>query len=124
MSRFVVLHHLTPAGAERPAHWDLMLEAEGVLRTWALDDEPAAGRATAALRLPDHRLAYLDYEGPIGGGRGEVRRHDAGELEWQCPSAPRIAVALRGKKLRGLATLEQQADDPQRWVFWLSGDAS
>jgi hypothetical protein len=29
-------------------------------------------------RLPDHRRVYLDYEGPISGGRGEVVRVEAG----------------------------------------------
>src|SRR4051794_23553598 len=63
MPRFVLLRHETPAGSERPTHFDLMLEHNGVLRTWALSGLPAAGEPLLAEQLPDHRLAYLDYEG-------------------------------------------------------------
>ena len=34
-----------------------------------------------ATRLPDHRLAYLEYEGPVSGNRGVVRRIDSGKYE-------------------------------------------
>jgi hypothetical protein len=36
---------------------------------------------TAVERLGDHRIEYLEIEGPIGGNRGEVRRIVAGEYE-------------------------------------------
>jgi hypothetical protein len=55
-----------------------MLEVEGVLRTWRLLAEPAAGRAVPAEPLADHRLAYVDYEGSVSGGRGCVARWDYG----------------------------------------------
>ncbi|HEV2971076.1 MAG TPA: DNA polymerase ligase N-terminal domain-containing protein [Pirellulales bacterium] len=62
-------------------HWDLMLESGAALRTWALAAEPASDILIAAEQLPDHRLAYLDYEGPISGDRGTVIRWDAGHFE-------------------------------------------
>ena len=74
MSEFVILYHQTPESAERPDHWDLMIQSGDRLMTWALESSPVAGRVTAAVRLPDHRLEYLDYEGPLSGGRGEVSR--------------------------------------------------
>ena len=67
MPRFVVLYHETPPDHDRPPHFDLMLETGQVLRTFALPRWPAAGEVTAAEALADHRLAYLDYEGPITG---------------------------------------------------------
>ena len=70
-----------PEGSASPLHWDSMLETDGVLRTWALPAEPAKDHEMIAEALADHRLAYLDYEGPISGDRGEVRRWDAGEWE-------------------------------------------
>ena len=69
MPRFVVLEHDHPA-----LHWDLMLEGDGVLRTWRLDAPPEPGKTVRATSSFDHRLIYLDYEGPISGGRGCVCR--------------------------------------------------
>lgn len=76
--RYVVLLHDHPA-----SHYDWMLEAEGVLATWRVCAPPAAVSAGGlpAERLADHRLAYLDYEGPVSGGRGTVRRVEAGMYE-------------------------------------------
>jgi len=57
--------------------------AGGTLVTFRVQeriDRPGVGRFVAE-RLPDHRSAYLDYEGPVSGGRGTVRRVAAGELE-------------------------------------------
>src|SRR5206468_490246 len=59
MPRFVILEHDHPT-----RHWDLMLEARGVLRTWRLSAPPKAGVAIAATASFDHRAIYLDYEGP------------------------------------------------------------
>lgn len=113
VARFVVLRHDSPRGL----HWDLMLEAEGVLRTWALAEEPVAQLSCEAERLPDHRLAYLDYEGEISDGRGSVTRCDAGEY-FVCESgANQVVVSLKGTKLRGTATLARREDSDQRWRF-------
>ena len=73
--RFVILRHDMPASAPRATHWDFMVESgEGVLRTWALEREPAAKVDIPALALADHRLAYLEYEGPVSGDQGHVTR--------------------------------------------------
>lgn len=86
--RFVVLRHTLPADSGRSSHWDLMLEDGEVLRTWELGSllflESAASTGSETLApeappqtprpLPDHRLAYLDYEGPVSENRGTVMR--------------------------------------------------
>jgi hypothetical protein len=79
MPRYVILQHIMPPHAGRESHFDLMLEDNGKLITWAIGDLPCAGLQTTATKLPDHRLAYLDYAGPVSGDRGEVRRIDAGD---------------------------------------------
>lgn len=100
MPRFVILWHETPAGAARPAHYDLMFEAVGVLWTWAVERLPRLGESVAATRLADHRLDYLDYEGPIAGNRGTVRRVDAGMYQ-ELPAEPgSLAVSLAGTVTR------------------------
>jgi hypothetical protein len=113
MPRFVVLTH------DRPLlHWDFMLEHGEKLRTWRLAHPPDAGRPIEAEPLADHRLAYLDYEGPVSGGRGHVERWDRGEYETVESSATRIVVRLAGERLRGEAVLERsQASASWRFQF-------
>lgn len=113
MPRFVVLHHQFPPGHTRAEHWDLMLELGNALRTWAMPAEPRAGETQTAEALSDHRLAYLDYEGPVSGDRGWVNRWDSGTLELQSESDVRLALSLRGNRLAGSLILEKQADH-----FW------
>src|SRR6476619_3548611 len=100
MPRFVVLTHDHPI-----LHWDFMLEWEGVLKTWRLAQPPDAGAPIEAERVADHRLAYLDFEGPIGGGRGHVTRWDAGDYEDLDATSTRYRFRLSGARLRGPAQL-------------------
>jgi hypothetical protein len=94
-----------------------MLEADGVLWTWELRELPATwaralGCETAgatdsvpATRLADHRLAYLDYEGPVSGGRGSVTRVACGEFEWHAHLPECVEVVLQGDLLQGKAAI-------------------
>ena len=100
MPRFVILEHDHPF-----PHWDFMLESREVLRTWRLSALPVPGQAVAAEPIGDHRMAYLDYEGPVSRGRGKVVRWDAGTFEWEEDTAERVVVRLAGEKVRGTVTL-------------------
>jgi hypothetical protein len=100
MPRFVILTHDWPF-----PHWDLMLEAGDVLRTWRLLDEPGPDRRVRAEALADHRLAYLDYEGPLSGDRGSVTRWDAGEFEWEPDSSEPLRLLLHGRRIEGAVTI-------------------
>jgi hypothetical protein len=117
MPRFVILRHETPPGHERGAHFDLMLEEHGVLRTWSLPELPAEGRIIQAEALPDHRLAYLDYEGPVSGNRGSVRRVDEGECEIIENSADLLEVRFSGNDLRGALVLRRVAGSSSAWLI-------
>ena len=97
MSRFVVLEHTDSAGM----HWDFMLEAGPVLKTWALKQPPDSSQPVVAEALPDHRPAYLDYEGPISGDRGSVTRWDRGTYRMVKQSEGELTVELAGEKLKG-----------------------
>jgi hypothetical protein len=110
MPRFVVLTHDHPF-----LHWDLMLEQGDSLRTWRLAQPPDAAGSIAAEALPDHRLAYLDYEGPVSSDRGKVERWDAGTYEIVESIADYLVVRLSGRKLVGLAALECVNGTP--WKF-------
>ena len=110
MPRFVLLYHELPPHSGRSSHYDLMLERDGALRTWALEQEPQPGRETRATALADHRLAYLDYEGPVSNERGEVTRCDRGEYTSLDEAAGEWRVRLSGERFRGVLLLKRAAD--------------
>jgi hypothetical protein len=99
MPRFVILEHDHPF-----LHWDFMLEVDGLLKTWRLPAPPADGPRTATA-IGDHRLAYLDYQGPVSGARGTVTRWDAGTYERLPADDAGWIVELQGTRWRGTATL-------------------
>lgn len=110
-----------PPESDRDTHFDLMLEAKGVLETWALAALPAVGRTTTAERLADHRVDYLTYEGAISGGRGCVMRVDEGVYERVEVTDASLVVKVLGQQLRGTLTLPLAAGD-QRSCVSLSAD--
>ncbi len=113
--RFVVLAHDWPA-----IHWDFLAEADGVLRAWRLLAEPVVGVDIPVETNVDHRLLYLDYEGPVSGGRGSVSRWDAGTCDWLISNKDRVELALQGAKLKG-HTLLRRVDGA--WVFRFTASA-
>jgi hypothetical protein len=117
MPRYVILRHETPPGRGRPLHWDFMLQAGDVLRTWALAEEPRAGSAIAAEPLADHRPHYLDYQGPVSGDRGTVTQWDAGTFQWLRDSAEEVVVSLNGRCLDGIASLRHNPQSSPPWEF-------
>jgi hypothetical protein len=112
MPRFVILEHDHPE-----LHWDLMLEAGEALCTWRLARPPLEpGETIAASKLADHRLHYLDYEGPVSGGRGTVKRWDAGSYVALGASGETTRhLQLHGMRVRGLVRLAPDTAD--RWTF-------
>jgi hypothetical protein len=112
MPRFAILDHDHPF-----RHWDFLLEAGDVLRAWRLLAEPQPGRPIPAEPLPDHRLHYLDYEGPISGDRGRVARWDAGTFDWELDVADEVRCQLAGGRMCGLVTLRRM---PDGWTWQLS----
>ena len=112
MLRFVVLIHDHPR-----LHWDFMLEKEATLRTWRLARPPDEAGPIEAQPLPDHRLAYLDYEGPVSGNRGSVRRFDRGKYTLIEETGDALVVELQGSILKGKAHVKRD-DNSDGW--WLS----
>ena len=116
-SRFVILHHVV-AGGE---HWDLMLAHGGVLLTWQLAREPidAASLPIPAKRIADHRSAYLEYEGPISGGRGHVVRVDRGTVSIDRLTDRYCQVELLGERLTGRFRLVEEGGE---WSLQTPGE--
>ena len=103
MSRYVLLEHDHPT-----LHWDLMLEVGEVLWTWRLEANPWLDTPCRASRIADHRRLYLEYEGPINGDRGSVKRIDAGEFVWIEETGEQVSIELTGKDRSGVLTLPRE----------------
>jgi hypothetical protein len=117
MPRFVILRH----DDSRGEHFDFMLETAGdVLKTWALPRSPEIGVQMDCEALADHRIEYLDYEGPISGGRGVVGRWDRGAYTLERHDETQWIVQLDGEIIAGQATLCRNPNDSNRWRFSLA----
>lgn len=88
--RYVLLEHRWNG-----VHYDLMLEHQGWLRTWKMVEALRTGDQPVTA-LPRHRLAYLEYEGPVSGDRGTVRQVAAGTFEGHACEESEISVQLSG----------------------------
>jgi hypothetical protein len=122
MHRFVLLYHDCPPGFIKPSHWDFMLEADGVLKTWELRELPLSwhetlgqtqsgvNRAVVATQLADHRRDYLTYEGPLTENRGNVTRIAEGTfLEGEVNDSS-LTVTLFSPTVRGVVVLIRIAE--------------
>lgn len=116
MPQFVILRHTMPAESERPSHFDLMLEYDGQLLTWALESINKREPQTAE-QLPPHRLDYLTYEGPISNNRGDVTKVAEGEIQWLVCDRDRMELKVADGQCFGKLHLHRIAGS--RWrVVW------
>ena len=115
--RFVILRHDDPRGG----HFDFMLEVGEVLKTWALAQMPEPGVEIACEALADHRLAFLDYEGALSGGRGTVARWDCGTYSVQSQNDVEWVVHLAGKHISGQTILRRITGSATGWILFNLG---
>ena len=116
--RFVIQEHHA-----RRLHWDLRLERDGVLVSWALPkglpDAPGENRFAAATE--EHPIEYLEFEGEIPRGQygaGRMTVWDTGTYECLKWEPRKVEVALRGTRVRGRYALFpiEQGDSPKDWL--------
>jgi bifunctional non-homologous end joining protein LigD len=100
-ARFVVQEHHA-----RRLHWDLRLERDGVLVSWAvpngIPEDPGQNRK--AIRTEDHPLSYIDFEGEIprgSYGAGKVTVWDHGTYDCEKFEPDKVIVNFHGERLRG-----------------------
>jgi bifunctional non-homologous end joining protein LigD len=108
-------------------HWDLRLEMDGVLKSWAVPKGPSANPADKrlAVHVEDHPLEYGDFEGiiPEGNyGAGSVIVWDRGvwiplEDPHEGLEKGKLLFDLRGYKLRGRWTLIKLKKTPKEWLL-------
>jgi DNA ligase D-like protein (predicted polymerase)/DNA ligase D-like protein (predicted 3'-phosphoesterase) len=130
--RFVVQQHRATR-----LHWDFRLEADGVLKSWAVPKGPSLDPADKrlAMHVEDHPLDYIDFEGVIPKGNygaGEVIVWDSGTYESLDGGDPgkqiesgKIKFRMYGKKLKGIFTLVRMGgkrSEEKAWLLIKEGD--
>ncbi|MBS1869254.1 MAG: DNA ligase D [Actinobacteria bacterium] len=115
--RFVVHEHHA-----RRLHWDLRLERDGVLVSWAIPngipDDPRRNRK--AVHVEDHPLEYLDFHGTIPAGQygaGEVTIWDSGTYTCEKWLPERVIVAFEGERLNGRYALFRAGRSERDWMI-------
>ncbi len=119
-SQYVILEH-----SWQGVHWDLMIEIEGALETWAIDAPIVSDIDLSARRLDRHRLHYLDHEGAVSNNRGTVRRFDKGLCLVRLWTEENVEVCLEGERLSCVVRLERQpigpTDGGRCWLLRFTG---
>ncbi len=118
---FVVQKH-----AARNLHYDLRIEIDGVLRSWAVPKGPSYDPADKrfAVETEDHPIEYADFEGVIPAGNygaGAMIVWDRGLCVPKIPHLEglekgKLLFELKGYKLHGLWTLVKTKGDKQ-WLM-------
>jgi DNA ligase D-like protein (predicted 3'-phosphoesterase) len=103
-------------------HYDLRLEMDGVLKSWAVPKEPPveSGIRRLAVQVEDHPVTYANYEGTISEGQygaGNVEIWDKGTYKMVDRQEDKIIVEIHGKKLRGQYVLIR-FKDKKNWLFF------
>ncbi len=126
-ARFVIQKH-----AARRLHYDLRLERDGVLLSWAVPRglPTTPGERRLAVRTEDHPLEYLDFEAWIPKGEyggGEMLIFDRGTYEAPEWEPKKMTIKLIGERVRGeyhLVNTSRSGKSPeapgQDWLIFLS----
>jgi hypothetical protein len=111
--RFVIQEHTKG----KDIHWDLMLELGEILQTYRLEESPekVLDQPVNAVRIFDHPLKFLAYQGPVNKGQGNVRIVETGTYKTAHQGHNRVKLSLKGKILRGDFTLTHIKDE--KWLF-------
>jgi DNA ligase D-like protein (predicted 3'-phosphoesterase) len=117
---FVVQEHAATAH-----HFDLRLEVDGVMRSWAVPKGPSLDPAVKrfAIQVDDHELSHNDFEGALGKGgvivwdRGSYEQ--GGRVAWpEALERGHAVFVLHGKKLRGGFALQRtRAGEKPQWLL-------
>jgi len=112
--KFVVQKHTRQ---NRPVHWDWMFQAGNVLQTYRIEQPPAElpTQGISAIRIVDHPLRFLTYQGTVNKGEGNVQIAEKGTYRILSETESTRKLLLDGKTLKGQFSLKHISDD--RWLF-------
>ncbi|NBR06186.1 MAG: hypothetical protein EBT92_10485 [Planctomycetes bacterium] len=110
-NRYAILAHDYPV-----EHFDFMLEKQGILESWRLNRLPGNAPFIAE-KIPDHRLEYLEYEGPVSNDRGFVKRMDSGNYELIADTESFIIIQLFGGKYKGQINFDRMGSNTLLGTF-------
>jgi len=119
---FVVHRHQA-----RRLHYDLRLEMDGVLKSWAVPKEPPLepGVKRLAIQVEDHDLSYADFEGVIPEGMygaGTVEIWDRGTYELVSRREDKLHIIFHGERLKGeYILLRFKRAGEAEWLFFKKG---
>lgn len=105
-------------------HWDLRLEHEGVLKSWAIPKTPPRkkGIKRLVIQVEDHKLSYASFEGEIPQGQygaGTVKIWDKGTYEILDKNSEKWEVKFTGKKFNGeFVLIKFPKSGPKAWLFF------
>ncbi len=101
-------------------HWDLMLQVGNILRTFRLQLPPKkiTNQPCTAVKIFDHHLKFLTYEGAVNEGTGKVKIEDKGTYQLISKEQNIWRILLDGQILSGKFTLTFIEGD--NWQFSLS----
>lgn len=107
-------------------HYDLRLEIDGVLKSWALPKIPPTEKGIKRLAVftEDHPLDYATFEGVIPEGNygsGKVEIWDKGKFSLIENEKDKIVVNIYGNKLKGKYCLIRFKDQDKNWMFFKCG---
>lgn len=103
-------------------HYDLRLEMDGVLKSWAVPKEPPVsfGVKRLAVQVEDHPLSYASFTGTIAEGEygaGTVEIWDKGTYKLVDRKEDKLVVEINGEKLKGSYVLVR-LKDKKNWIFF------
>jgi len=103
-------------------HWDLRLEVEGVLKSWAVPKEPPVekGIKRLAVQVEDHPLDYANFAGTIPKGEygaGKVEIWDKGTYKLVDIKPNKIIFEIMGERLKGTYCLIRFKED-KNWLLF------
>ena len=103
-------------------HYDLRLEMNGVLKSWAIPKEPpiAFGVRRLAVQVEDHPIEYANFEGTIPEGEygaGTVEIWDRGTYRLIEQKEDKLIVEINGNRLKGVYVL-LRFKDQKNWLFF------
>lgn len=106
-------------------HYDLRLEKNGVLKSWAIPKGPSKdeGVKRLAIQTEDHDIDYAFFEGEIEEGRygaGTVELWDKGNYEVEKWKENEIIIKINGEELEGKYVLIRfkPEEEPENWLFF------